>query len=151
MIRTVAPGVSPFPSSPPDPARAPRDWRSNPASAPTSPVRQLPNIDRANADPQVLKAAEGMESMFLDEMMKVMRQTVPKNDLDLESPATDIYRSMLDSEFAQKAAHQGGVGLADQIIAYLQSQGYTQKRTHTAPPPAHNEGPADQAPTGGSP
>jgi Rod binding domain-containing protein len=120
-------------------------------SAPGSPVKQLPNVDRANADPQIVKAAEGMESMFIEEMMKVMRQTVPKNEMDLESPATDIYRGMLDTEYAQKAAHAGGVGLADQIIAYLQSQGYTQKRTQNAPPPGQHEGPAKKAPTGGSP
>jgi Rod binding domain-containing protein len=57
-------------------------------------------------------------------MMKVMRQTVPKNEMDLESPASEIYRGMMDSEYAQKAAHHGGIGLADQIIAYLDTQGY---------------------------
>jgi Rod binding domain-containing protein len=45
--------------------------------------------------------------------------------MDLESPATEIYRGMLDSETAKSAAHGGGIGLADQIIAYLDSQRYT--------------------------
>jgi Rod binding domain-containing protein len=36
-----------------------------------------PNIDRTRIDPKVLEAADGMEAMFLDYMMKVMRQTVP--------------------------------------------------------------------------
>ncbi len=93
-------------------------------SAPTSPDKTVPVIDRSKVSPEVLQAAEGMESMFLDYMMKVMRQTVPKNDMDLESPATEIYRGMMDSEYAQKIAHQGGVGLADQLIAYLETRGY---------------------------
>ena len=93
-------------------------------TAPVSLERQLPVVDRSKVDPEILKAAEGMEQMFLDYMMRVMRQTVPKNDMDLESPATEIYRGMLDSEYAEKAAHRGGIGLSDQIIAYLQAQRY---------------------------
>jgi Rod binding domain-containing protein len=66
-------------------------------------------------------------------MMKVMRETVPKSEMSLDSPATDVYRSMLDSETAQIAARTGGVGLADQIIAYLQGQRYTATRGSTEP------------------
>jgi flagellar protein FlgJ len=93
-------------------------------SAPTSPNHAVPVIDRSKVDPQMLEAAEGMEAMFIDYMMKVMRETVPKNEMDLESPASQIYRGMQDTAYAQKAAHQGGVGLADQMIAYLSPPGY---------------------------
>lgn len=93
-------------------------------SSPTTPSRAVPVLDRSKVDPQIIKAAEGMESLFLDFMMKVMRQTVPKSEMDLESPATEIYRGMLDSQTAEKAAKAGGVGLADQMIAYLVGQGY---------------------------
>jgi flagellar protein FlgJ len=96
-------------------------------SRPT-PGRRLPVVDRNEVDPTLLKAAEGMEAMFLDYMMKVMRQTVPKNEMDLESPATEIYRNMLDTETAQKAARAGGIGLADQIIAYMQPQVYNRNQ-----------------------
>lgn len=88
-------------------------------------------MDRSKVDPQIVKAAEGMEAMFLDYMMKVMRETVPRSELSLDSHATDIYRSMLDSETAKTAARTGGVGLADQIIAYLQAQSYTANRGST--------------------
>jgi peptidoglycan hydrolase FlgJ len=87
----------------------------------------VPQVDRSQATPEMIEAAEGMEALFLDYMMKVMRQTIPKNDMDLESPATQLYRGMMDSEYAQKAAHMGGIGLADQIIAYLQQHQYNQK------------------------
>ncbi|MBL7715958.1 MAG: rod-binding protein [Bdellovibrionales bacterium] len=100
-------------------------WGDSALTAPTTPARRVEKVDRAKADPQNVKAAEGMEAMFLDYLMQVMRQTVPKNDMDLESPATGIYRSMQDSEIAQIAARNGGIGLADQIIAYLESQRYT--------------------------
>lgn len=100
--------------------------------APVSPSKWVPNVDRSRADPQAVKAAEGMEAMFLDYMMQAMRKTVPKNEMDLESPATEIYRGMMDSETAKTAARSGGIGLADQIIAYLESQRYTQGRGQEA-------------------
>jgi Rod binding domain-containing protein len=97
---------------------------ANALSAPTTPERRVPVVDKSKVDPEVLKAAEGMEAMFLDYMMKVMRETVPKSDLSMDSPATQVYTSMMDSETAQIAARAGGIGLADQIIAYWEGARY---------------------------
>ena len=102
-------------------------------SAPVSSGKRIPHVDRSKVDPEILKAAEGMEAMFLDYLMKVMRETVPKNDMDLESPATKIYRGMMDTEIAQKTAHRGGIGLAEQIIAYLESNRYHLPQGHGVP------------------
>ena len=78
-----------------------------------------------------------MEAIFLENMYKAMRQTIPKSDMDLESHATQIYRGMLDLEYAQRAAKRarsaGGLGLADQIIAYFYSRGYYKQRGHGVP------------------
>src|SRR5215510_7220579 len=82
-------------------------YGGNPLTAPVTPGKRLPVVDKTQVDPQVLKAAEGMEAMFLDYMMKVMRQTVPKSEMDLNSPATEVYQGMLDSETAQRAARTG--------------------------------------------
>jgi Rod binding domain-containing protein len=65
--------------------------------------------------------------------MKVMRETVPKNDMDMNSPAINIYQGMQDSEMAQKAVKAGGIGLADQLIAYLESERYTLPREQGVP------------------
>lgn len=124
MTAPIARGMPPSSPSPLTPAQQRMDWGANALAAPTTPARRLPVVDKSKVDPNTLKAAEGMEAMFLDYMMKTMRQTVPKNDLDGESPATEIYRNMMDTENAQRAAHAGGVGLADQIVAYLESQRY---------------------------
>jgi Rod binding domain-containing protein len=109
------------------------DYGANALAAPTTPGHRVAVVDRSKVDPGTLQAAEGMEAMFLDYMMKVMRETVPKNDMDLESSASGIYRSLQDSEIAHKAAKQGGIGLADQLIAYLESQRYTLPREHGVP------------------
>lgn len=90
------------------------------------PERRIQEIDRSKVDPSLLKAAEGMEAMFIDYMMQVMRQSVPENGFGLDSSASKIYQGLLDTEYAQMAAKQGGVGLAEQIIAYLSEQRYNQ-------------------------
>jgi hypothetical protein len=125
----------------------PQDGRQRPDArdAPTTPGHMLPVVDRSKVDPRIRQAAEGWEAMFLDYMMKTMRQTVPKNEMDLESPATEIYRGMMDSEMAQRAVKAGGVGLADQMIAYLQAQSYTLPRgseaaSSAAPQASHGDG-----------
>jgi len=99
-----------------------------------TPASRTAVIDKSKVDPKTREAAEGMEAMFLDYMMKVMRETVPKNDMDLESPATKIYRGMLDSEFARTAVRTGGIGLAEQIIAYLEANRYNNNTVQSAPP-----------------
>jgi len=91
-------------------------------------------MDRSSVDPAIVKAAQGLESLFIDYMMQSMRKTIPKNDMDLESGATDIYRSMLDGEMARRAAESRGIGLTDQIIAYLMTERYNNKEGHGAPP-----------------
>lgn len=132
MTQPVAPGGLRLPPSPPLSPGGQREGakRLTPGG---SPANSYVAIDRTKVDPAMVEAAEGMETMFIDYMMKVMRDTVPKNEMDLESPATNIYRGMLDSEYAKSAARAGGVGLADQIIAYLQSQSYTKKEEQAAP------------------
>jgi Rod binding domain-containing protein len=91
-------------------------------------------VDRSKVDPKIIEAAEGLETMFMDYLMKTMRETVPKNDMDLENGATAIYRGMLDQEYAQKAVKAGGVGLSDTIIAYLAPESYNlPKGQMTAP------------------
>lgn len=118
-------------------AQIPLQRSDNPLTARISPDRRLPMVNKQDVDPKLRQAAEGMETMFLDYLMNVMRQTVPENEMDLNSPATKIYQSMMDSETAAKAARQGGIGLADQIIAYMQMNQYTGKSGQEAPGGTH--------------
>ncbi len=80
---------------------------------------QAPPSSTPDMQEKIREAAEGLEALFISMMFEAMRKTVPKNDLDCESPATEIYRNMLDREIADKSAHQKGFGLAEQIVAYL--------------------------------
>lgn len=130
---------------PPSPPKIDRDL-----TAISTPDKRLPRVNRATADPQNVKAAEGMEAMFLDFMLQKMRETVPQNELDLESPATKIYRGMMDSETAKSAARTGGIGLADTIIAYLESQRYNSNQGHEVPQIAKDPTSVSTRRTGGT-
>jgi Rod binding domain-containing protein len=102
--------------------------RPAPTQLGSTPVKRAPDIDLSQVDPETRRAAEGMEAMFLDYLMQTMRKTVPKSELSMENGASEIYRGMLDSEAAQRAARAGGVGLAEQIVAYLHQGRYTENR-----------------------
>ena len=92
--------------------------------AASTPTRRELVVDWNKVDPKLVEAAQGMEAMFLDYMMQTMRKSVGKSEMSLDNGASEIYQGMLDSEYAQRAAKTGGVGLAEQIVAYLDSNRY---------------------------
>jgi Rod binding domain-containing protein len=133
MTGPLAPGPGVSPPSPLSLER--RTGTGGELTARSTPDRRVAPVDRSRADPELLKAAESMEGMFLDYMMQVMRQSVPESDLSLSNPAVKIYQGMLDSEAAQTAVRAGGVGLADQIIAWQEASRYNGMREQAAPAP----------------
>lgn len=96
------------------------------ASPLLSPALSRQRVDaEAPVPPEVKAAAEGMEAMFIDYMMKGMRKTIQKSDMSLDSNATNIYQGMLDWERSKMAAKDGGIGLSELVIAYLMRNRYT--------------------------
>jgi flagellar protein FlgJ len=62
---------------------------------------------------KVKKVAQDFEGLFVGMMMKSMRATVGKDKLTGGGHGEEIYRSMLDQEYANAAVKRsGGVGLA---------------------------------------
>ncbi|MCK0715674.1 flagellar assembly peptidoglycan hydrolase FlgJ [Chromohalobacter sarecensis] len=66
------------------------------------------------------QAADQFEAVFLQMMLKSMRDAIPQSDL-LNSNATDTYTSMLDKQWAQKLS--GDIGLSDMLVEQLQGRG----------------------------
>ena len=139
MSRPIAPGPG-FAPPPPLNSGNRMKWGEDARSAPVTPAKRMPVIDRSKVDPQLLKAAEGMESMFLDHLMQTMRKTIQDHPLDLDNHASRMYRSMLDTETAKTAARTGGVGISDLIIAYMQAPRYNVSEGNNNPPPAQKSG-----------
>tara|TARA_Y100000590_G_scaffold464729_1_gene634896 strand:- start:1589 stop:2035 length:447 start_codon:yes stop_codon:yes gene_type:complete len=133
MSRSIAPGMpSLSPSSFTQVGKANR--------AQVTPAKRVSPVDRSQVSPELVKAAEGMETMFINHLMKTMRKTIPKNEMDLENHATKIYRGMLDSEYSKVAARNNGIGLADQIIAHMTPNRYTESGSPTTPAPKTRTG-----------
>jgi peptidoglycan hydrolase FlgJ len=74
---------------------------------------------RAGQDPKsALRAtAQQFETLFMNMLMKSMRDTIPKDGL-FQSSANDMYTGMLDQQLAQKMSARG-TGIADMIVKQL--------------------------------
>jgi len=76
------------------------------------------------------EAAVQFEALFLQSMLKSMRDATPTSDL-LKSQQTDFYHSLMDKQWAQHLAGKG-IGLADQLIGQIaQQRGYSAPQTAT--------------------
>lgn len=82
--------------------------------------RSLDGLKRsAQRDPRgaIKQAAQQFESLFMQMVLKSMREATPKSGL-LDSPAGDTYTGMLDQQMATRMS-SSGTGLADVIVRQL--------------------------------
>lgn len=71
-------------------------------------------------DPQKIKeAAQQFEAIFIQQMFKDMRNSVPDGGLIERGNADDIYTQLQDAETAKIMSQQGGIGLADLMLKQL--------------------------------
>lgn len=74
----------------------------------------------APTDPETLdRICSEMESLFVNHLLKEMRNTIPEDGLVGRSPARDITTSMLDAELARTLSDGGGIGLAEVLKRQL--------------------------------
>lgn len=69
------------------------------------------------------KVAQEFEALFIGMMLKSMRETTGKETLLGGGQGEDIYRSLLDVEYAKTMAARGGFGLADLVERQLIDDG----------------------------
>lgn len=82
-----------------------------------------PNLDEQRR--QLWDAAVQLESLFLHQLVSSMQRTIPRGEGILsESKAEEIFRGMLDEEWAELMAKSGSTGLAkllyDQLVESLE-------------------------------
>lgn len=61
------------------------------------------------------KVAKEFEALFVGIMLKSMRDTVGKDNMTYGGHGEDVYRSLLDQEYAKAISDNQGLGLADRI------------------------------------
>ena len=76
-----------------------------------------------NPNAALEEVAAQFESIFLQQMLKAMRDATVKSDL-FDSSQMDTYQSMADQQLAVNLAENGGIGLARMMVEQMQSKGY---------------------------
>ncbi len=95
---------------------------------------------QAKSDPAAgaRAAAQQFEALFLNMMLKSMRDASPQSGL-FDDSNTELYTGMLDAQLAQKLSQGRGIGLADMMLRQMRAQGVI---------PAENTAPLDKAASG---
>lgn len=79
-------------------------------------AENLPSYKKKDA--QLEKACKEFESLFLHQLLKSMRRTIPKVDGE-NNREKEMYESMMDQEMAKAWAQSEGVGLANVLYQQL--------------------------------
>lgn len=84
-------------------------------------------------DPAVGKVAREFESLFIGMMLQSMRSTVGKDSLAGGGHGEEVYRSLLDQEYANAMASGSGIGLRklieEQLVTHTGDGLYHDNRT----------------------
>lgn len=72
-----------------------------------------------NVPPEIRRAAEEFESVFLSEMLAPMFDGLQTDGLGGGGMGEEIFRPMLVERYAQSISKAGGIGLADHIVQEL--------------------------------
>jgi flagellar protein FlgJ len=85
---------------------------------------QVPKVPvHKGQDPEKLKeVCQQFEAIFIQQMYKEMRNTVPEDGLIPRGNADSIYTQLQDMEAAKLTAEQGGIGLAELMLEQLMQE-----------------------------
>jgi peptidoglycan hydrolase FlgJ len=83
-------------------------------------------------DKALLKAAKQFEAVFMNMMLKSMRDATPQDDM-FDNEQTKMFTSMLDQQLSQSVGGSRGIGLADMMVKQLSHQVNNSGRTLVAP------------------
>jgi flagellar protein FlgJ len=97
-------------------------------------LEQLRAQAKQSPDQALKEAAQQFESVFLNMMLKSMREATPQDGM-FESEQTRMFTGMLDQQLAQNMASKG-VGLADIMVQQLSRNMAGQPEVAKAMPPS---------------
>jgi len=85
-------------------------------------MSQTPKAHKGQNPEKLKESAQQFEAIFIQQMFKEMRNTIPDDGLIQRGNADDIYAQLQDMEAAKITAQQGGIGLADMMMQQLLKQ-----------------------------
>jgi len=71
---------------------------------------------------EIRKVAIEFQSLFVEMMLKSMRETAKQDKLTGGGHGEEVYGSLLDREYAQAISRRGNLGLAEMVEKQLMSQ-----------------------------
>ena len=82
---------------------------------------QLKGQARTDAKGAIKQTAQQFEALFLQMMMKSMRESIVKSELS-ESTTMETFEGMFDKEVSVQLAKKNSLGLADMLVKNLEQQ-----------------------------
>ena len=83
--------------------------------------KAIPEIKGVSNDAKLRETASEFEAIFIQQMLKTMRETSFESDLLPKSEGEKIFRSLLDEQYANLSAKSGNLGLGEMIFQQLKS------------------------------
>jgi len=91
---------------------------------------------------EIRKVAVEFQSLFVEMMLKSMRETVSKDNLTGGGHGEEVYGSMLDREYATAISRRGNMGLAEMIEQQMLAQEFGSEKVIKD---AHGTGKTDKS------
>ena len=88
----------------------------------TSKVSQVGNQQAEDRQLSLKKAVSEFESLLIYQMLKTMREAIPKSGFLGNSREDEIYQAMRDQEVARSIASKGGIGLTAILMKQLRQE-----------------------------
>ncbi|MBF0280153.1 MAG: rod-binding protein [SAR324 cluster bacterium] len=87
-------------------------------------LKQSQNLDKlgrqkVTKDNELREVASEFESLFVNQLLDVMRNSVPESELLPNNHGEKVFHSMLDQEYAKIASKSGKFGLAELVYQQL--------------------------------
>jgi flagellar protein FlgJ len=79
---------------------------------------------------EIRKAAVQFQSIFVEMMLKSMRETVNQDKLTGGGHGEEVYGSLLDREYAAAISRRGNIGLAEMVERQLLAQEKGSEKTN---------------------
>jgi len=92
------------------------------SSSTPDPVGKGPGVKKIDEE-KLKKACGDFESIFISQMLKEMRKSIPKSGLLDGESQQDMYLSLFDEELSKSMAKRGGIGLGKILYQNVMNQG----------------------------
>lgn len=82
----------------------------------------LTAVPKRDNNEELRKALKDFESLFINQMLKTMREGLGKSEMFHGGSGEDIYTSMLDEELAKSMSNAGGIGLEKMLMKQMSNE-----------------------------